>query len=204
LLGERDKVIQDMKEEKDDREKTVESLRSALRSQEQSAGRLWTLVYRELIRIFHADKFREENWNLEVMLQELRAQLSDSQASSRRFESEQKRLTKLLSAAREGADQIEIENEKLLEEQRRGAQEADGLRKRIAEMQSKFEEERSRSGESLEYSSCSTQLGSPGSPSAGLPLDRSSPDSSDRLSNVLYQSDQPRPDDDDPEGWIRL
>ena len=38
LLGERDKVIQDMKEEKDDLEKTVESLRTALRAQEQSSG----------------------------------------------------------------------------------------------------------------------------------------------------------------------
>ena len=38
LLGERDKVIQDMKEEKDGLEKTVESLRTALRAQEQSSG----------------------------------------------------------------------------------------------------------------------------------------------------------------------
>ena len=62
---------------------------------------------------FLADKFKEENWNLEVTLQELRSQLSDSQASTQRLESEQKRLTKLLAAAREGADQIKIENEKL-------------------------------------------------------------------------------------------
>ena len=38
LLAERDKAIQDMKEEKDDLEKSVESLRTALRQQEQSAG----------------------------------------------------------------------------------------------------------------------------------------------------------------------
>lgn len=38
LLGERDKAIQDMKEEKDDLEKSIESLRTALRQQEQSAG----------------------------------------------------------------------------------------------------------------------------------------------------------------------
>ena len=60
-----------------------------------------------------ADKFKEENWNLEVTLQELRAQLSDSQASTQRLDSEQKRLTKLLAAAREGADQTKIEDEKL-------------------------------------------------------------------------------------------
>lgn len=38
LLGERDKAIQDMKEEKDDLEKSVENLRTALRTQEQSSG----------------------------------------------------------------------------------------------------------------------------------------------------------------------
>jgi len=59
------------------------------------------------------DKFKEENWNLEVTHQELRAQLSDSQASTQRLESEHKRLTKVLAAAREGADQTKTENEKL-------------------------------------------------------------------------------------------
>ena len=39
LLAERDKAIQDMKEEKDDFEKNIESLRGALKSQEQSTGR---------------------------------------------------------------------------------------------------------------------------------------------------------------------
>ena len=40
-----------------------------------------------------------------------------------------------------------------LEQQRERAQEADGLRKCIADMQSKFEEEKNQSGESPEYSS---------------------------------------------------
>jgi len=38
LLAERDKAIQDMKEEKDDLDKSVESLRGVLKSQEQSTG----------------------------------------------------------------------------------------------------------------------------------------------------------------------
>jgi predicted nucleic acid-binding Zn-ribbon protein len=38
LLAERDKAIQDMKEEKDDLDKSLESLRSALKSQEQGTG----------------------------------------------------------------------------------------------------------------------------------------------------------------------
>ena len=65
------------------------------------------------VLIIPTDKFKEENWNLEVTLQELRAQLSDSQASTQRLESEHKRLTKVLAAAREGADQTKTENEKL-------------------------------------------------------------------------------------------
>ncbi len=69
-------------------EKTIESLRTALQTQEQSA-----------------DKYKEENWNLEVTLQELRTQLTDSQASTQRLEGEQKRLTRMLTSARENADQ---------------------------------------------------------------------------------------------------
>lgn len=38
LLAERDKAIQEMKEEKDDLERVIEGLRGALRTQEQSAG----------------------------------------------------------------------------------------------------------------------------------------------------------------------
>lgn len=95
LLGERDKAIQDMKEEKDDLDKTVESLRTALRQQEQSA-----------------DRFKEENWNLEVTLQELRTQLGDAQASVARLEGEHKRLTRMLTSAREAADQHKNEAER--------------------------------------------------------------------------------------------
>ena len=84
-----------MKEEKDDLEKTVENLRSALREQEHSA-----------------DKFKEENWNLEVTLQELRAQVSESQSTAQRLEGENKRLTKMLTTAREVADQHKTEAER--------------------------------------------------------------------------------------------
>lgn len=96
LLGERDKAIQEMKEEKDDLEKAVESLRTACRTQEQSA-----------------DKFKEENWNLEVSLQELRAQLSEAQGAAQRAESESKRLTRLLATSRESNDQYKNEVERL-------------------------------------------------------------------------------------------
>ncbi|CAL1699777.1 unnamed protein product [Somion occarium] len=95
LLGERDKALQDVKEEKEDLEKTVESLKTALREQEQSA-----------------DKFKEENWNLEVTLQELRAQLTDSQTTTVRLEGDTKRLTKMLTTARETADQHKNEAER--------------------------------------------------------------------------------------------
>lgn len=38
LLTERDKAIQDMKEERDDLEKTVEALKATLKQQERSSG----------------------------------------------------------------------------------------------------------------------------------------------------------------------
>ena len=59
------------------------------------------------------DKFKEENWNLEVALQELRAQLSDTQASVQRNENEVKRLTKSLTSARETNDSSKNEVERL-------------------------------------------------------------------------------------------
>ena len=64
MLAERDKALQDMKEEKDDLDKLVENIMMGLRTQEANA-----------------DKYKEENWNLEVTLQELRTQLSDAQHS---------------------------------------------------------------------------------------------------------------------------
>ena len=59
------------------------------------------------------DKHKEGDWNLEVTLQELRAQLSDSQASTKRLECDHERLTNLLAAAREDANRTKIENERL-------------------------------------------------------------------------------------------
>ena len=60
-----------------------------------------------------ADKYKEENWNLEVALQELRSQQSDAQAATQRLETEHKRLTKALAVARDNADHHKIESERL-------------------------------------------------------------------------------------------
>ena len=62
---------------------------------------------------FPPDRLKEENWNLETTLQELRAQLSDSQASTQRSASDRRKLTNILAAALEGADQTKTENEEL-------------------------------------------------------------------------------------------
>lgn len=59
------------------------------------------------------DKFGEENWTLKVAIEELRTQLSDSQASSQRMEGEHKRLTKLLAASRDAGEQNKNESERL-------------------------------------------------------------------------------------------
>jgi len=60
-----------------------------------------------------SDKYKEENWNLEVTLQELRIQFSDSQSTVQRLESEHKRLTRQLNKAREATDQHKNEAERL-------------------------------------------------------------------------------------------
>ncbi|OCH89225.1 hypothetical protein OBBRIDRAFT_888562 [Obba rivulosa] len=95
LLAEKSRKLQDVDEEKQDLEASIEGLQAALRQQEQSA-----------------DKFKEENWNLEVTLQELRTHLAESQSSVQRLEGEQKRLTKALTKSRESADQFKNEAEK--------------------------------------------------------------------------------------------
>ena len=59
------------------------------------------------------DKFKEENWNLEVTLQDLRAQLAEAQSAALRGESETKRLTKLLASTRESNDSQKNEVERL-------------------------------------------------------------------------------------------
>jgi predicted nucleic acid-binding Zn-ribbon protein len=113
LLAERDKALQDMKEEKDDLEKSVESLRSALKSQEQSTGRYCHGFDSFFLTPFSSDKYKEENWNLEVTLQELRIQFSDSQSTVQRLEGEHKRLNRQLNKAREATDQHKNEAERL-------------------------------------------------------------------------------------------
>jgi predicted nucleic acid-binding Zn-ribbon protein len=68
---------------------------------------------RRVLTLFSPDKYKEENWNLEVTLQELRIQFSDSQSTVQRLESEHKRLTRQFNKAREATDQHKNEAERL-------------------------------------------------------------------------------------------
>ena len=114
MLGERDKAIQDMKEEKDDLERSIEALQKALKQQEQSTGKLIAFHFPTTKTKIHAtDKYKEENWNLEVMLQEMRTQLSDTQANVQRLEGEHKRLTRALNQTRESVDKHKNEAQTL-------------------------------------------------------------------------------------------
>ncbi|KAG8904981.1 NADH:ubiquinone oxidoreductase, partial [Tulasnella sp. 417] len=96
LLRERDKTIQDMKADKDDLEKENDLLRTNLRQQEMAA-----------------DRFKEENWNLEVKIQEAQAALSETQKTSAQAESELKQTTRQLTQAREAAENHKSEHEKV-------------------------------------------------------------------------------------------
>ncbi|KAJ7689390.1 hypothetical protein B0H17DRAFT_1331737 [Mycena rosella] len=97
LLGERDKAIQDMKEEKDDLEKSVEGLRAALRQQETSA-----------------DKYKEENWNLEVTLQDLRTQLSAATSAEATAALKADRLAAQLASSLQAAETAKHEADRLV------------------------------------------------------------------------------------------
>ncbi|KIO31470.1 hypothetical protein M407DRAFT_68021, partial [Tulasnella calospora MUT 4182] len=96
LFSERDKTIQDMKADKDDLEKENDLLRTNLRQQETAA-----------------DRFKEENWNLEVKNQEATAALNETQQTAARAESELKRATRQLTKAREAAENHKSEHEKV-------------------------------------------------------------------------------------------
>ncbi|TDL16694.1 hypothetical protein BD410DRAFT_844207 [Rickenella mellea] len=166
LLGERDKAIQDMKEEKDDLEKAVEGLRSALRTQQQQA-----------------DEAKEANWNLEVTLQDLRAQLSDQQSSSARHESESKRLTKALATSLSTLDSHKTESERLksaLDDLKakhetdvaQARKHAAGLARDKSDLQTaldKYKAEVARAGRRL------PRFGSPSTPGAGGAADARTP-----------------------------
>ncbi|KAF8328184.1 uncharacterized protein EI90DRAFT_3065826 [Cantharellus anzutake] len=96
LLSERDKALQDLKEERDDLERSLETLRASFREQQTNA-----------------EKYREENWNLEYALQELREKLNEANASTQRAEAENKRTLKQLTSARETIDAQKNETERL-------------------------------------------------------------------------------------------
>ncbi len=68
---------------------------------------------RPVLTLFSPDKYKEENWNLEVTLQELRIQFADSQSTVQRLEGEHKRITRQLNKAREATDQHKNEAERL-------------------------------------------------------------------------------------------
>lgn len=66
-----------------------------------------------IFELCFADKFKEENWNLEVRQQELMNRNEDLTASIQRLESDHKRLTKNLAQSRDAVDQHKNEAERL-------------------------------------------------------------------------------------------
>ena len=60
-----------------------------------------------------ADKYKEENWNLEVKIQDLQNQFSEAQSNAQRAESETKRQNKQLATLRETSDAHKNEAERL-------------------------------------------------------------------------------------------
>ena len=104
-----------------------------------------------------------------------------------------------LSNAPSRGQTVREHHQELEGQERKAREEADGLRKRIAEMQSKLEEDRHTSGKaSVTYSNPRDVHShpirkhcSPG-PTACLPLDRSSPKFANRLDDALHGRDYER------------
>ncbi|KAJ7677219.1 hypothetical protein B0H17DRAFT_1207136 [Mycena rosella] len=90
LVGERDKAVQDL-------EMSVEGLRAAFRQQDASA-----------------DKYKEENWNLEVTLQDLRTQLAAATSAEAAASKKADRLTAQLAASFQAAETAKNEAERLV------------------------------------------------------------------------------------------
>lgn len=97
LLTERDAQLAASKTEKDGMERSMEALAGGLKSVEESL-----------------DKYREENWNLEVQNQEVKTQFSELQANFNKTESERNKLSKELNSARELLDGHKVDNERLV------------------------------------------------------------------------------------------
>lgn len=59
------------------------------------------------------DKYREENWNLEVQNQEVRSQITELSANHSKTEAERNRLSKELASTRDALDGQKMDNERL-------------------------------------------------------------------------------------------
>ena len=93
---------------------TRASKASAVLSNHKSRAQVGSsIVETTCSHLYLSDKYKEENWNLEVTLQELRIQFSDSQSTVQRLEGEHKRLTRQFNKAREATDQHKNEAERL-------------------------------------------------------------------------------------------
>ncbi|KAF8318604.1 uncharacterized protein EI90DRAFT_2823772, partial [Cantharellus anzutake] len=96
LVGERDRSLQELREQRDDLERSVESLRASFRKHQANA-----------------EKNSEEIWNLECALQELREKLNKANSSTQRAEAENKRTLKQLVSAQETINSQRDETEQL-------------------------------------------------------------------------------------------
>ncbi|KAF8162432.1 hypothetical protein K438DRAFT_1775872 [Mycena galopus ATCC 62051] len=174
LLGERDKAIQDMKEEKDDLEKSVDALRAALRQQESSA-----------------DKYKEENWNLEVTLQDLRTQLAAASSAESAASLKADRLAAQLAASLQSAESAKHEAERLsgVVEEMKAKHETDvathrkaaaGLVRDKSDLQGVVDRLKAESARAGRRGLLSSQFGSPVTPN-GAPDDLLTPNGDDDI-----------------------
>ncbi|KAM0787716.1 hypothetical protein ACM66B_003775 [Microbotryomycetes sp. NB124-2] len=97
LLAEKEEHMKEMQKERDALDNALEEQNSSRRTLEETV-----------------ERYKEENWNLEVASQELRTALTESQGSLNKSEAERNRATRDLAGTREALDSLKSDNEKLV------------------------------------------------------------------------------------------
>lgn len=98
LLDERDEIVRQIRSESDQAEKDKTTLRGLLKTAED-----------------RLETFKDENWNLELTVQESRTQVANATEAHSRMESERNKLSRYLRTTQETLDTTKNEKETLLQ-----------------------------------------------------------------------------------------
>ena len=114
VLAGTEEQLRESKEERDAVERDLESANAGRRTVEESVGASFPSIWLNWADVFtRTEKYKEENWDLELASQETRTALADAQTSIQKAEQDRTRLTKELASTREQLDTQRSEGDKL-------------------------------------------------------------------------------------------